>query len=97
MGQGVWCFNAGYSADEELTTIVGSKGKIEFDFFSGFHVKLFVDGKEPEQLVFDIPKHIQMPLIQTIVDELTGVGKCPSTGVSGARSAWVMDQVCMKV
>jgi hypothetical protein len=39
------------------------------------------------------PKHIQQPLIQSIVDELNGTGKCPSTGVSAARTSWVMDRM----
>ena len=40
---------------------------------------------------FDIPVNIQQPLIQTIIDELRGNGKCPSTGVSGARTNDVME------
>ena len=36
---------------------------------------------------------LQMQLIQTIVDELRGSGNCPSTGVSGARTNWVMEQI----
>jgi 1,5-anhydro-D-fructose reductase (1,5-anhydro-D-mannitol-forming) len=40
------------------------------------------------------PLHIQQPLVETIVAELTGqVGICPSTAESGARTSWVMDQV----
>jgi hypothetical protein len=40
------------------------------------------------------PLHIQQPLIETIVAELTGQkGACPSTAESGARTSWVMDQV----
>ena len=97
VGSGTWCFNSGQSSDEELTTIVGSKGQIEFDYFSGFHVRVSIDSEESQDLSFDIPKHIQQPLIQTIVDELTGKGTCPSTGVSAARSAWVMDQICRNI
>jgi hypothetical protein len=36
---------------------------------------------------------VQQPLIQTIVDELNGQGRCPSTGESAARTNWVMDQL----
>jgi hypothetical protein len=32
-------------------------------------------------------------LIQTIVDELLGHGRCESTGVSAARTAWVMERI----
>ena len=39
------------------------------------------------------PEHVHQPLIQTIVDELNGNGKCPSTGESGARTARVMDAI----
>ena len=39
------------------------------------------------------PLHIQQPLIQTIVEELHGKGSCPSTGVTAARTALVMDTV----
>ena len=97
MGHGVWCFTTGESSDEEVTTIVGSKGQISFPYFSDHSVTLNVDGEEPQRMTFDIPTHIQQPLIQTIVDELTGKGQAASTGVSGARTSWVMDQICKRV
>ncbi|MCK7504042.1 MAG: Gfo/Idh/MocA family oxidoreductase [Desulfobacterales bacterium] len=39
------------------------------------------------------PPHVHQPLIQTIVDELRGRGRCESTGESGARASWVMDRL----
>lgn len=49
---------------------------------------------------FDIPKHIQQPLITTIVKELLGVTDsqgnpihCPSTGVSAARTNRIMEEI----
>ena len=39
------------------------------------------------------PPHVQQPLIQTVVDHLNGVGDCPSTGESGMRTTWVMEQI----
>ena len=59
-------------------------------------------GNDPVRLIsadgeekFDLPNppHVHQPLIQTIVDELLGHGKCPSTGESGARTSKVMDAV----
>ena len=41
----------------------------------------------------DHPPHVQQPLIQSIVNDMNGVGECPSTGESGARTSWVMDQM----
>ena len=46
-----------------------------------------------EEFAISYPPHIQQPLIQTIVDELNGEGTCPSTGVSAARTTWVMEQM----
>lgn len=44
---------------------------------------------------FDMPEHIQQPLIETIVEELRGdkQGRCPSTGVTAARTNHVMEQL----
>jgi predicted dehydrogenase len=96
LGQGSWCFNAPLSSECELTIIHGSKGQLSFTFFSNFHIDLKIDGKEKEILKFDMPKHIQQPLIQTIVDDLQGNGTCISTGISGARTNWVLEQICKK-
>jgi hypothetical protein len=42
------------------------------------------------------PPHVHQPLIQAIVDELAGNGRCPSTGESGARASWVLDRCLSK-
>lgn len=91
VGSGTWCFTTSKVSDKEVTTVVGSKGQLSFSFFGDHSVTLEVDGKEKEVMKFDIPVNIQQPLIQTIVDELLGQGKCPSTGVSGARTNRVME------
>lgn len=89
-GSGTWCFTATSSADR--TEIVGDKGKITFSTFGNDPVILENTGGNQ---VFDLPNplHIQQPFIQTIVDELSGIGKCQSTGHSGARTNWVMDRL----
>ncbi|MCJ7466925.1 MAG: Gfo/Idh/MocA family oxidoreductase [Maribacter sp.] len=97
LGQGVWAFNTATTADMELTSIIGSNGQITFPFFGDHHVRLQVDGRPAEVFNFNISKHIQMSLIKTIVDELRGHGKCPSTGISGARTNWVMEQLCRRI
>ena len=53
-------------------------------------IRLVRAGKIDEIAIGD-PPHVHQPLIQTIVDELNGVGCCPSTGESGARTAAVME------
>jgi len=93
-GSGSWCFTTGKSSEKDLTTIVGSKGQIEFSYFANSDV--YLDSRESgkQKFSFEKPEHIQQPLIQWVVDDLRGKGKCPSTGVTGARTNWVMDQIC---
>lgn len=95
IGKGSWCFFISKNSEEEKTIIYGSKGRIEFDFFGQFEVEVFVEGKTPEKLTFEMPEHIQQPLIQLMVDELNGEkDACPSTGKSAARTNWVLEQIC---
>ena len=89
-GTGTWCFSAYDKSD--VTEIVGSKGKISFSTFGTEPLKL-ITGMDIIEHAFNYPQHIQQPLIQTVVDELNGIGKCPSTGESGARTSWVMDRM----
>ena len=32
--------------------------------------------------------------IQTIVDEIHGIGQCPSKGLEAAKTNWIMQNVC---
>lgn len=91
MGSGNWCFNAGTKADTELVTLVGSKGQIRFPCFGKPWVEIELDSGEKDRYLFQMPQHIQQPLIETVVDDLLGKGTCPSTGVSGARTNLIMD------
>jgi len=97
IGQGNWCFTTSKISDREVTTIVGSKGQLSFPFFGDHSVTLETEAQGKQVMTFDIPKHIQQPLIQTIVDELLGKGTCPSTGVSASRTNKVMDLICRRI
>jgi predicted dehydrogenase len=89
-GTGTWCFTGFTRFD--LTEIVGSQGKIVYAAFDPTPVVLTKATGITEFPCAHSP-HIQQPLIQTIVNELNGVGRCPSTGESAARTSWVMDQM----
>jgi predicted dehydrogenase len=89
-GTGVWCFAA--SGHHEMNEIVGSKGSIRFSTFGSEPVRV-TTAQGVQEVPFEMPQHIQQPLIQTIVDELTGRGACPSTGDSAARTSAVMDRI----
>jgi 1,5-anhydro-D-fructose reductase (1,5-anhydro-D-mannitol-forming) len=84
-GSGIWNFNADRTFDE--MRLVGTSGHISFPMFSDGDV---VVGEQR----FEVrnPPHVHQPLIQTVVDELLGRGKCESTGQSGARTAAIMER-----
>jgi 1,5-anhydro-D-fructose reductase (1,5-anhydro-D-mannitol-forming) len=88
-GTGTWNFNADVKAD--LLTITGSEGTIASPVFSDTDL-LITRAGEPRLLPLRNPPHVHQPLIQTIVDELHGRGRCASTGESGARASWVMER-----
>jgi predicted dehydrogenase len=90
VGTGIWNFNAESSAD--TMTFVGSAGVLETPIFSDSDV-IVTRGAERQAHPARYPAHVHQPLIQTIVDELAGTGRCPSTGESGARASWVLDRV----
>lgn len=97
IGQGTWCFTTSSISDLERTIIIGSKGQISFSYFGDGTVTLEVEGRKKEIIPFMLPRHIQMPLINTIVGELLGADTCPSTGISGSRTNLVMEKLCNRV
>ena len=87
---GIWSFTTFEALDK--TEIVGTIGKISFSSFDADPISLTTSAGVAE-FAIDNPPHVHQPLTQMIVDELNGVGRCPSTGESGARTNWVMDQL----
>ena len=89
-GVGTWCFTAFDRCDH--TEIVGTKGKLSYSTFD-YRPVVLTNGHGSFELPCERPAHIQQQLIQAIVNELNGKGTCPSTGESGARTSWVMDEI----
>jgi len=89
-GSGVWDFNA--DRDLDRTEIIGSEGKLSYTHFAEADVTLNTQAGEMQ---FEIPNplHIQQPLIQLMIDELRGIGNCPSTGASAAETNRIIDQI----
>jgi len=85
-----WCFVAEISKDE--IEIVGSKGRITLSCFGTDPVILETAG-EREEFAFKPPEHVHQPLIQTIVDELNGEGRCPSTLRHALNTALVCEKI----
>jgi hypothetical protein len=79
----------------EVTEIIGSKGRISFSFFSNDVIHVETDTMVED---FEIPKpqHVHQPLVETVVQELRGEGKCPSTGETGMRATMWLDKITGK-
>ncbi len=92
LGKGSWCYTINKEQRQDDAIIVGSKGSIKFSFFEKFDIIVETAlGKETFNIPY--PAHVQQPLIQTIVDELRGEGKCPSTGETGLRANLILDWI----
>jgi predicted dehydrogenase len=89
-GTGIWNFHA--DAKTDVMTFTGSEGTIATPVFTDGDVIMAARGGV-ETFPIRNPPHVHQPLIQTIVDQLRGSGKCAaSTGTSAARTSWVMDR-----
>ena len=94
IGTGSWCFTAANGSREDRLQFVGSQGRIACSCFAlDQPVVLETEADGVRELHPEVPNPIQLPLVQTIVDELLGRGTCPSTGVSAARASRAMDQI----
>jgi len=92
LGVGSWCFAASPESQVEETEIIGSRGRIRFSFFGEPRVEVET-GEGVKSARFENPRHIQQPLIETVVNHLLGYGECPSTGVSAARTTEVLEAI----
>lgn len=95
-GAGMWCFTTDKSSEKEIITILGSKGHLVFNTFGSPMQIHITTSAVTELLETEHPEHIQQPLIQSIVDELRGIGTCPSTGITGARTTRAMLKITDK-
>jgi predicted dehydrogenase len=91
MGTGNWCFSTSDASEIDEIVIDGSKGQIRFSTFGEGAFALLRPNQNPLHFHLELPMHIQRPLIQSIVEELLGKGSCPSTGITAARTNWVME------
>jgi predicted dehydrogenase len=91
LGTGLWNFDGLQPRD--TIEVIGDGGRLSFATFGDGPIRL----ENPvgvREFHVENPLHIQQPLVETIMAELTGrPGACPSTAESGARTSRVMDQV----
>ena len=89
---GSWNFVSPKAIQRDLIEVVGEKGMLSFGIFS-FKPIILDTGDHKETIATIQPEHIQMPLISTIVSELNGQGRCPSTGRTAEITSEAMDVI----
>ena len=92
VGTGVWCFGLSPESNRDIIELTGDKGFIRFSTFS-FEPIVLSNNTGIQEFVNEHPQHVQYNLIEKVVQSLNGAGIAPSTGESGARTSWVMDEV----
>ena len=94
-GSGSWCFVAHESARRDRISIVGTKGKIVFSVFDYEPIVLDTE-KGQERIIVPNPPHVQMGLIEQVVQHLQGKRVCDCDSVSATATNWVMDRILGK-
>ncbi|MFA9392171.1 MAG: Gfo/Idh/MocA family protein [Prolixibacteraceae bacterium] len=95
VGNGCWCFNSSSVNERDVIEVIGTKGRIEFSTFDFVPVKLITENKT-EEFDFQKPEHVQFNLIEQIVADLRGEDSAVSTGLSGARTNKVLEEIVKK-
>lgn len=92
-GSGSWNFGAADRQDR--VEITGGMGRITFSIFDEEPLRL-VRGDEMVERVIEHPPTVQYFHVEAMRDHLTGGTPHPSTGESGAHTAWVMDRILLR-
>lgn len=92
IGSGTWCFTMENYKKVERCEISGAKGKIIFSFFAPNPIEVITFNKSWSVFI-EYPQHVQQALIDSVVKDILEEGTCKSTGHSGARTNWVMEQI----
>lgn len=91
-GTGVWSFCASPDSSRDTIEIVGEKGSVKFTTFS-FEPIVLTNESGRKEFINERPEHVQYYLIEKIVASLNGQGASPSTGISGARTSKIMEEI----
>jgi len=89
---GTWCFTVAPGIDTDSLEFYGEKGIIKTSTFS-FDPIVLINENGRREFVNERPENIQYYLIEQVVKSLTTGSEVVSTGVSAARTSWVMDEV----
>lgn len=89
---GSWNFCVAKEEEKDRIEIMGSKGKLYFSSFA-FDPIILETREGTQTFSFEKPDHVQKQLIQQIVDQLQGKGKCVSTTETALAASQLMEEI----
>ena len=95
-GSGSWCFVSHESARTDRIELIGERGQLHFSVFTYEPIVL---RNEQGRLEFHVenPEHVQLPLIQSVVEHLQQSSICTADSISATSVNWVMDRILEKI
>ncbi len=95
-GSGSWCFVGTKKASEDRIEIIGDRGSLSFSVFT-YDPILLITEEGTKSIRVPNPPHVQMPLIQNVVEHLQGTAHCACDSVSATPVNWAMDRILWKL
>lgn len=94
-GSGSWCFVSHETSKTDRIEIIGDRGQLSFSVFT-YQPILLRNESGRQEFVIPNPEHVQLPLIQSIVEHLQQTAVCSCNSVSATAVNWVMDRILGK-
>ncbi|MEO6454606.1 MAG: Gfo/Idh/MocA family oxidoreductase [Ginsengibacter sp.] len=92
---GTWCFNVAEQDEKDSFEITGSEGKISFSIFGNHEATVTKNGKT-EIISFEIPAHVQQPMIEKVVEYFLEDGPNPCSAKDGVEIMRLIDKFTLK-
>lgn len=89
---GLWCFTVPKEETRDSCEIIGSIGKMSFSIFR--HNSLEIEIQEKKDILqFEIPTHIQQPMIEKVVQYFRGENTNPCSAIEGTEVMRIMERM----
>ena len=96
VGTGLWNFVAAPDTQEDVIEVTGNKGLLRFSVYNYTPICLITDSGQQE-ITLENPDYVQLPIIQSVIEDLRGIATCEATAISATPTNWVMDRILGKL
>ena len=95
-GSGSWCFISHESARTDRIELIGDRGQLHFSVFT-YEPIVLRNEQGRQEFHVENPEHVQLPLIQSVVEHLQQSSICTADSISATSVNWVMDRILGKI